>query len=176
MSPERLLRPRFRSSMRALNAADIYINYAVIDEAHCVSMWGHDFKPSYLTLEKNFHDYCTFQGKTPVLVALTGTASQLVLIDLKRELGIQDLEAIIRPDTFDRPELHFNLVACHSTDKTEMLKERKLAWQDEIDRIAIEGKFGQLKRRFSLNRIMAKLWNTSESVISVAMKPGVIVL
>lgn len=123
LSPERLLRPRFRSSMRALNAADIYINYAVIDEAHCVSMWGHDFRPSYLTLEKNFHDYCTFQGRKPVLVALTGTASQLVLIDLKRELGIQDLEAIIRPDTFDRSELHFNLVACPSTDKKNMLNQ-----------------------------------------------------
>jgi len=127
LSPERLLRPRFRLSMRALNAADIYINYAVIDEAHCVSMWGHDFRPSYLTLEKNFRDYCTFQGKTPVLVALTGTASQLVLIDLKRELGIQDLEAIIRPDTFNRPELHFNLVACPSTGKSEMLKQVMVA-------------------------------------------------
>jgi ATP-dependent DNA helicase RecQ len=101
LSPERLLRPQFRAAMRAINAADIYINYAVIDEAHCVSMWGHDFRPSYLTLERNFREYCTFQGRPPVLVALTGTASQLVLIDLKRELNIQDVEAIIRPDTFD---------------------------------------------------------------------------
>ena len=123
LSPERLLRPRFRSSMHALNAPYIYINYAVIDEAHCVSMWGHDFRPSYLTLEKKFRDYCTFQGKRPLLVALTGTASQLVLIDLKRELGIQDLEAIIRPDTFDRPELHFNIVTCPSNNKPEMLKQ-----------------------------------------------------
>ena len=97
ISPERLQRPPFRAAMRTLNAADIFINYAVIDKAHCVSMWGHDFRPSYLTLERNFHDYCTFRGQVSVIVALTGTASQLVLIDLKRELNIQDMEAIIQP-------------------------------------------------------------------------------
>ena len=122
LSPERLLRPNFRDAMQALNAADIYVNYAVIDEAHCVSMWGHDFRPSYLTLERNFKRYCSFQGHTPVTVALTGTASQLVLIDLKRELNIQDMEAIIRPDSFDRPELHFSLVRCSSDDKEETLR------------------------------------------------------
>lgn len=116
ISPERLQRPQFRTAMQALNAADIFINYAVIDEAHCVSMWGHDFRPSYLTLERNFREYCTFQGRMPVIVALTGTASQLVLIDLKRELNIQDMRAIIRPATFNRPELNFNLVKCPSID------------------------------------------------------------
>jgi len=123
ISPERLQRPQFRAAMRALNAADIFVNYAVIDEAHCVSMWGHDFRPSYLTLERNFRDYCTFQGRVPVIAALTGTASQLVLIDLKRELNIEDMRAVIRPDTFDRPELHFNLVKCRSNDGILMLEQ-----------------------------------------------------
>jgi hypothetical protein len=123
LSPERLQRPPFRAAMRSLNAADIFVNYAVIDEAHCVSMWGHDFRPSYLTLERNIREFCTFQGKAPVLVALTGTASQLVLIDLKRELGIQDLDSIVRPDTFDRPELRFSLVDCPSHEKREMLSQ-----------------------------------------------------
>lgn len=123
VSPERLQRPRFRAAMHGLNAADIFINYAVIDEAHCVSMWGHDFRPSYLTLERNFREYCTFQGRAPVIVALTGTASQLVLIDLKRELNIQDMGAIIRPETFDRPELNFNLVKCRSDDGPEKLEQ-----------------------------------------------------
>jgi ATP-dependent DNA helicase RecQ len=123
ISPERLQRPNFRSAMQELKAADIFINYAVVDEAHCVSMWGHDFRPSYLTLERNFREYCTFQGHAPVLVALTGTASQLVLIDLKRELAIQDFEAIVRPDTFDRPELNFNVVPCQEPEKPEMLHQ-----------------------------------------------------
>lgn len=122
LSPERLLRPTFRSAMRELKAADIFVNYAVIDEAHCVSMWGHDFRPSYLSLERNFREFCTFQGHRPVTVALTGTASQLVLIDLKRELKIDDLDAIVRPDTFDRPELNFNIVRCPSKNKDTMLE------------------------------------------------------
>lgn len=88
------------------------MNYAVIDEAHCVSMWGHDFRPSYLMLEHSFNKYFSFQGRKPVLVALTGTASQLVLIDLKRELNIQKIDAIVRPKTFNRSELNFNLVKC----------------------------------------------------------------
>lgn len=123
ISPERLQRPTFRTAMQNLNAADIYINYAVIDEAHCVSMWGHDFRPSYLTLERNFRKFCTFQGRSPILLALTGTASHLVLIDMKRELNIQDMEAIIRPKTFDRPELNFNLVKCSGSEKVEMLNQ-----------------------------------------------------
>jgi len=121
MSPERLLRPGFRSAMRSLSASDIYINYAVIDEAHCVSMWGHDFRPSYLSLDRNFKRLCTFHGHEPVTVALTGTASQLVLIDLKRELNISDLDSIIRPKTFDRPELTFNLVECRNDEKEGVL-------------------------------------------------------
>lgn len=122
IAPERLLRPAFRSAMRSLNAADLFVNYAVVDEAHCVSMWGHDFRPSYLSLERNFRELCTFQGHRPVTVALTGTASQLVLIDLKRELNILDLDAIVRPDTFDRPELTFNIVRCPSNKKNTMLE------------------------------------------------------
>jgi len=137
LSPERLLRPGFRNAMNAIRAADIYINYAVIDEAHCVSMWGHDFRPSYLSLERNFREYCLFQGRPPVLVALTGTASQLVLIDLKRELNISDLDAIIRPKTFDRPELNFNLVSCSGNDKRETLNQvlEGIARRLNVDRL-----------------------------------------
>lgn len=122
LSPERLLRPNFRGAMRELNAADIFINYAVIDEAHCVSMWGHDFRPSYLSLDSNFRTFRTYQGHRPVTVALTGTASQLVLIDLKRELNITDFDAIVRPDTFDRSELTFNIVQCPNNRKDTMLE------------------------------------------------------
>jgi len=121
ISPERMLRPNFRHAMRSLNAADIFVNYAVIDEAHCVSMWGHDFRPSYLSLDRNFKRYCSFQGRTPVTVALTGTASQLVLIDLKRELNIEAMDSIVRPKTFDRGELTLNVVRCRAADKEQML-------------------------------------------------------
>lgn len=122
LSPERLLRQNFRHAMRELNAADIFINYAVIDEAHCVSMWGHDFRPSYLSLDRNFSHFCAYQNHHPVTVALTGTASQLVLIDLMRELNIKDFDAVVRPDTFDRSELTFNIIRCSNSHKERMLE------------------------------------------------------
>lgn len=123
MSPERFLRPSFRSAMRNLLAGDLYINYAVIDEAHCVSMWGHDFRPPYLMLERCFREYCTLGNHVPVVVALTGTASQLVLIDLKRELRIDEFEAIIRPKTFERKELTYNVIPCEASKKWLTLKK-----------------------------------------------------
>ncbi len=121
MSPERFLRPTFRSAMRNLLAGDLFVNYAVIDEAHCVSMWGHDFRPPYLMLERCIRDYCSLRGRTPVVVALTGTASQLVLIDLKRELQIEEFDAIIRPKSFDRDELTYNVIPCASSNKQASL-------------------------------------------------------
>jgi ATP-dependent DNA helicase RecQ len=123
LSPERFLRPSFRSAMANLRAGDLFVNYAVIDEAHCVSMWGHDFRPPYLMLERCFREFCTFGGREPVVVALTGTASQLVLIDLKRQLGIEGMESIIRPNTFDRPELTFNIVASPANGKQRSLSD-----------------------------------------------------
>jgi len=123
MSPERFLRRPFRNAMRALPGTDVFINYTVVDEAHCVSMWGHDFRPAYLSLERNFRNYCSFQERKPVIVALTGTASQLVLIDLKRELAIEDMTAIVRPKTFNRPELTFSIVQTPSRNKFQKLNE-----------------------------------------------------
>ena len=122
ISPERLQRNSFRLAMQNLNAAGIYINYVVIDEAHCISMWGHDFRPSYLMLESNIKRYCHFNGVNPPIVALTGTASQLVLIDMKRELKINELDAIVRPKSFNRPELNFNLVKSNENIKQQVLK------------------------------------------------------
>jgi ATP-dependent DNA helicase RecQ len=123
LSPERFLRPSFRAAMQGLSASDIFINFAVIDEAHCVSMWGHDFRPAYLTLERNFRSCSSFQNRSPVILALTGTASQLVLIDLMRELNISDPNAIVRPETFDRPELNFEIVQCPADNADEVLRQ-----------------------------------------------------
>ena len=123
MTPERFLRPEFRSAVQAIKGNDIVINNAVIDEAHCLSMWGHDFRPPYLQLRNNIRRLCTFRNHSPRMLALTGTASQLVLLDLKRELGIMDPEQVVKPDTFDRPELEFRIEKVGIGRKEDRLKE-----------------------------------------------------
>ena len=110
-SPERLQSPRFRSALRVL-AGHSLVNLAVIDEAHCVSEWGHDFRPAYLNLAGNLRRLGARGGKSPPLLALTGTASRAVLRDVLAELGIDQRRsgALIRPESFDRPEIRFEIV------------------------------------------------------------------
>lgn len=112
VSPERLKSQAFRSALRQMSALTP-VNLAVIDEAHCVSEWGHDFRTSYLgigqTIRNNTRDTA---GSPPPILALTGTASRSVLRDVLFQLGIEQRtpNTIIRPRTFDRPELRYRIV------------------------------------------------------------------
>lgn len=121
ISPERFLRQNFRQALFAASQSGYRIGLTVIDEAHCVSMWGHDFRPAYLELAKNIRRYAVSGGAPPPILALSGTASQLVLIDLARQLGIHGSEAIIRPNTFERKELHYRVLATSKSKKAERL-------------------------------------------------------
>ncbi len=110
-SPERLQTPEFRATLTSLAESSV-VNLAVIDEAHCVSEWGHDFRPSYLNLGKTLQSIGnTGGGNRPRLLALTGTASRAVLRDMLNDLGIDQRrsDALVRPDSFDRPELKFHI-------------------------------------------------------------------
>ncbi len=109
VSPERLQDDRFRNDLlETSNLNKNYFSYCVIDEAHCVSEWGHDFRTSYLRLGNNARNYCkTKSGKTIPFFALTATASYDVLSDIQRELDIPDESAIVRLEKLDRPEIQF---------------------------------------------------------------------
>lgn len=110
-SPERLQIPEYRQTLRALRESSM-INLAVIDEAHCVSEWGHDFRPAYLNLAQTLRTIGADRDDTPPpITALTGTASRVVLRDMLTELSIdQDRsDAVIRPESFDRKELTFEI-------------------------------------------------------------------
>ena len=103
-SPERLQSPEFRETLRALSETSL-VNLAVIDEAHCVSEWGHDFRPAYLNLSNNLRRLgADRDAHPPPLLALTGTASRAVLRDMLADLGIDRnrSDALIRPESFDR--------------------------------------------------------------------------
>ena len=107
VAPERLQIQEFRDRLRSV-VARFPVSLAVIDEAHCVSEWGHAFRPSYLHLARNLEKYCSDDGeRVPTLVGLTGTASFSVLTDIQMEMGITDEIAVILPKSFDRKELSF---------------------------------------------------------------------
>ncbi len=121
VSPERFQTPSFRESLRQV-AQSIAFNLVAIDETHCVSEWGHDFRTAYLNLGRTARTYCKSASWPPPIVALTGTASHAVLRDVQRILEITEHDAIITPATFDRKNLHFQVVTCPSAEKSASLK------------------------------------------------------
>jgi ATP-dependent DNA helicase RecQ len=120
-SPERLQSREFRNALTKFTRS-YPVSYAVIDEAHCVSEWGHDFRTSYLRLAGTIRRYCNFRGYTPTIIALTGTASYAVLSDIQREIGVEDEDAQVYPDTFDREELTYRVVKTSSFSKMNELQ------------------------------------------------------
>ncbi len=124
MSPERLQIPDFRRTLLALREHSS-INLAVIDEAHCVSEWGHDFRTAYLNLGRNLRSHCKAEeGVPPPILALTGTASRAVLRDMLADLEIDpsDSDAVIRPTSFNRKELTFEIRRVRPDERTAALK------------------------------------------------------
>ena len=103
-APERLQSPQFRTALRALVEC-AFINLAVVDEAHCVSEWGHDFRPAYLNLANNLRRLgADREFRPPPLLALTGTASRAVLTGYacrfryrQEPLGRVDPPRVVRP-------------------------------------------------------------------------------
>jgi len=121
--PERFQNKEFREYLRGTTTSFRFC-LIVIDEVHCVSEWGHDFRPSYLRVGSLAKELCNYflDKQPPPLLGLTGTASWAVLNDIKRILNITDLESVVSPDTFDRVELDFLIEHCQSDEKRRVLK------------------------------------------------------
>ncbi|WP_410501887.1 RecQ family ATP-dependent DNA helicase [Exiguobacterium acetylicum] len=123
VSPERFQNKKFRDRLQYYARTNI-ISLIAIDEAHCVSEWGHDFRTSYLSLAQTCRTICTTPDRNPPpLIALTGTASASVLRDMQRDLKILDYDAIIQPKSFDRKEIEFRVVNCKSNEKEKVLND-----------------------------------------------------
>lgn len=114
LTPERFLIASFRDDLSEYRAMRGDIAQIVIDECHCVSEWGHEFRPAYLSLSRIARDRTRRLGVSAPLVALTGTASSIVLSDVMRELGINASDAVVRARRLDRPEIE---IICFSTEQ-----------------------------------------------------------
>ena len=114
ISPERLQMEEFRNMLDDMFNQGLYFSYCVIDEAHCVSEWGHDFRTAYLRLGENAIKYCKTKNLQHLpLFGLTATASYDVLADVQRELSGNDEslrlteDAVVRSEYTKRNELQY---------------------------------------------------------------------
>ena len=98
VAPERLESPAFQAF-----AASADISMLTVDEAHCISQWGQDFRPSYLRIL----DFIDTLPKRPIVSAFTATATREVKDDIAETLRLQDPEIVITG--FDRPNLYYRV-------------------------------------------------------------------
>jgi hypothetical protein len=95
---------------------NVYFSYGVIDEVHCVSEWGQDFRFSYLHLGRNLYNYVRAKKGVVTLFGLTATASFDVLADVERELSghgsyTLDSDALVRCEDTNRLELQYRIIS-----------------------------------------------------------------
>src|SRR5215471_8267187 len=121
IAPERFQNDEFR---QALTQAKISL--FAVDEAHCVSLWGHDFRPDYLRLKEY-----TRQMQAHLILALTATATPAVRNDIARQLGIDHAAHIV--SGFDRPNLYLDVIQLSSAAE----KVRAIAAVARTDKLGI---------------------------------------
>ncbi|MDP2362139.1 MAG: DEAD/DEAH box helicase, partial [Ignavibacteria bacterium] len=128
VSPERFVMVDFRLVIKNINSFfGLAISYCVIDEVHCVSEWGHDFRDTYLFLGKNAQEFCNIKYKSTKnqtgkvsLIGLTATASFDVLADVERELKIEHSDianAVIMIENTIRPEMFYRVIVDNNPSK-----------------------------------------------------------
>ncbi|CAM4428878.1 MAG: ATP-dependent DNA helicase RecQ [Legionellaceae bacterium] len=115
ISPERLLNPRFIERLKTIKIA-----LFAIDEAHCISQWGHDFRPEYVRLGQ----IRQYFSSVP-MIALTATADKQTQEDICYRLGLNNAQ--IHVASFDRPNLSYSIIDKYKpmTQLFSFLKERQ---------------------------------------------------
>ena len=109
----------------AATLAELEIDHVVIDEAHCVSQWGHDFRPAFLELARVINDL----GRPPIL-ALTATATQAVIDDIVHLLGMRQ-PAIVNTGIY-RDNLHLDVINVASDEDKRLQLAKLIRGQDGI--------------------------------------------
>ena len=110
IAPERLRSAAFIEALKSAKIARL-----VVDEAHCISEWGHDFRPDYLAIK----DFAR-ELNAPSVFAVTATATKRVQDSICANLGMKNPEIIV--GGFNRPNIHFSVVRC----KNELERHNRL--------------------------------------------------
>ncbi len=166
IAPERFRHLKFIEVLR-----QIKINFCAIDEAHCLSMWGHDFRPDYLRIGKVIEQI----GK-PVIAALTATATPEVRNDIKKYLNLSACETFVTG--FARPNLDFKvsiinkisekygrlsslankyktgIIYCSTRKKVTEVSARLTEW--DISHITYHGGLNENERKKSQEKFLEK--------------------
>jgi ATP-dependent DNA helicase RecQ len=111
IAPERFYSQEFNEALK-----DIKVSLFAIDEAHCISQWGHDFRPSYIKLK-----FAIKLLNNPIVVALTATATPEVREDIAKQLGFTDYDLVITG--FARPNLQFGVIQGNEAQKIKIISE-----------------------------------------------------
>lgn len=160
VAPERLLNPRFLSL-----CGELTIPLVVVDEAHCVSQWGQNFRPSYLGIPK----FVQIAQRRPTVAAFTATATEAVKCDIIRILSLQ------RPLTvmtgYDRPNLYFEVRKPEDKD-AELLKVLKNRSGSTIVYCMTKRTTEMVHRMLVTNNIPAGLYHGGLSSEERSVKAG----
>jgi ATP-dependent DNA helicase RecQ len=115
IAPERFANETFRRQLKNLD-----LSMVAVDEAHCISEWGHNFRPDYLKLAK----YCR-QLKVRRVLALTATATPAVAAEIRKHFRIAPADQVQL--SFHRPNLNLAVTPCQAAARKSMLLERLAA-------------------------------------------------
>ena len=121
VAPERLFVPEFVQALEANPPALV-----AVDEAHCISQWGHDFRPSYTRIA----EFIESLPRRPRLGAFTATATSAVRSDILALLGLRD--PYVQVSSFDRPNLRFEVMRPRSKDEALLRLVRERAGKSGI--------------------------------------------
>jgi len=119
VTPEKLEDEQFLSILKGID-----VPLFVVDEAHCISQWGHDFRPAYLALGQAIAAL-----GNPTVLALTATATPAVREDILLQLGIPNTKTIVKG--FDRPNLRYEVIRAES--EAAKLKSLKGLFENGLD-------------------------------------------
>ncbi len=154
VAPERLLSDSFLNLCRRLA-----IPLVAVDEAHCVSHWGQDFRPSYLKIA----EFVQQLPKRPVLAAFTATATDVVKRDIVRILGLRQPFSVTTG--FDRANLYFEVRPTEQRDKDAVLLEiiRKISGRSAIVYCSTRKNVDAVSEFLQLNGVNARAYHAGLS-------------